>query len=83
MKTLKSFSALADVIGDNLSDGPKYCTSKYCTSLYAHSSGESRSGRGVARAYNTTIALPRARGTGGKYGCVKVRTVYRVHITRD
>lgn len=72
MKTLKSFSALADVIGDNLSDGPKYCTS-----LYAHSSGESRSGRCAA------IALPRARGTGGKYGSVRGRTVYRVSITRD
>ena len=78
MKTLKSFSALADVIGDNLSDGPKYCTS-----LYAHSSGESRSGRGVARAYNAAITLPRARGTGGKYGCARVRAVYRVSITRD
>ena len=72
MKTLKSFSALADVIGDNLSDGPK------CTSLYAHSSG-----RGVARAYNAAITLPRARGTGGKYGCARGRTVYRVRITRD
>ena len=77
MKTLKSFSALADVIGDNLSDGPKYCT------LYAHSSGESRSGRGVARAYNAAITLPRAHGTGGKYGCARGRTVYRVSITRD
>ena len=76
MKTLKSFSALADVIGDN--DGPKYRTS-----LYAHSSGESRSGRGVARAYNAVIVLPRARGTGGKCGCARGRTVYRVHITRD
>ena len=75
MKTLKSFSALADVIGDNLSDGPKYCT------LYA--SGESRSGRGVCRAYDAAIALPRARGTGGKYGSVRGRTVYRVSITRD
>ena len=65
MKTLKSFSALADVIGDNLSDG------------------ESRSGRCVARAYNAAIALPRARGTGGKYGSVRGRTVYRVSITRD
>ena len=74
MKTLKSFSALADVIGDKLGDklteGPKY-------SLYAHSSGW-----GVARAYNATITL-RARGTGGKYGCVRGRTVYRVSITRD
>ena len=78
MKTLKSFSALADVIGDNLSDGPKYCTS-----LYAHSSGDSRSGMGVARVYNAAITLPRARGTGGKYGCARVRTVYRVSITRD
>ena len=76
MKTLKSFSALADVIGDNLSDGPK------CTSLYAHSS-ESRSGRGVAFAYNAVITLPRAIGTGGKYGCARGRTVYRVSITRD
>ena len=76
MKTLKSFSAL-DVIGDNLSDGPNYCSS-----LYAHSSGESRSGRGVA-AYNAAITLPRARGTGGKYGCARGRTVYRVSITRD
>ena len=77
MKTLKSFSALADVadvIG--VSDGPKYCTS-----LYAHSSGESRSM--VARAYNAAIALPRAHGTGGKYGSVRGRTVYRVSITRD
>ena len=75
MKTLKSF---ADVIGDNLSDGPK------CTSLYAHSSGESfRSGRGVAFAYDAVITLPRARGTGGKYGCVRGRTVYRIRITRD
>ena len=73
MKTLKSFSDL-DVIGGN-SDGPKYCT------LYA-SSGESRSGRGVAKAYNAAIALPRARGTGGKYGS-RGRTVYRVSITRD
>lgn len=78
MKTLKSFSALADVIGDNLPDGPKYCTS-----LYAHSSGESRAGTGVARAYNAVIDLPRARGTGGKYGCARGRTVYRVRITRD
>ena len=76
MKTLKSFSALADVIGDNLSDGPKYCSS-----LYAHSSGESRSM--VARAYNADVTLPRARGTGGKYGSVRGRTVYRVSITRD
>ena len=75
--TFKSFSALADVIGDNLSDGPK------CTSLYAHSKGESRSGRGVSRAYNAAIALPRARGTGGKYGSVRGRTVYRISITRD
>ena len=78
MKTLKSFSALADVIGDNLPDGPKYCTS-----LYAHSSGESRAGIGVARVYNAEIALSRARGTGGKYGCAAGRTVYRVHITRN
>ena len=77
MKTLKSFSALADVIG-KLTEGPKYCTS-----LYAHSSGESRSGRGVARAYNAAITLPRAIGTGGKYGCARGRTVYRVSITRD
>ena len=75
MKTLKSFSALADVIG--VSDGPKYCTS-----LYAHGSAVSRSGRGVA-AYNAAITLPRARGTGGKYGCARGRTVYRVSITRD
>ena len=80
MKTLKSFSALADVIGDNLSDA-KYCTSLYAQ--YAHSSGESRSGRGVARAYNAAITLPRAHGTGGKYGSVRGRTVYRVSITRD
>ena len=78
MKTLKSFDALSDILGDNLPDGPKYCTS-----LYAHSSAESRSGRGVARAYNATIALPRARGTGGKYGSARGRTVYRVRITRD
>ena len=81
MKTLKSFSALADVIGDigdNLSDGPKYCTS-----LYAHSSAESRSGRGVASTYSASITLPRPPGTGGKYGCVMGRTVYRVIITRD
>ena len=78
MKTLKSFSALADVIGDNLSDGPKYCTS-----LYAHSSGESRSGRCISSYYNAAITLPRARGTGGKYGCAMGRTVYRVSITRD
>ena len=78
MKTLKSFSALADVIGDNLSDGPKYCTS-----LYAHSSGESRSGRYVARAYNAAITLPRARGTGGKYGCARGRTEYHLSITRN
>ena len=80
MKTLKSFAALADVInviGDNLSDGPK------CTSLYAHSKCESHSGRGVARAYNAVITLPRAIGTGGKYGCARVRTMYRIHITRD
>ena len=77
MKTLKSFSALADVIGDKLGDklteGPKY-------SLYAHSSG--RSGKCVA-AYNAAITLPRTRGTGGKYGCVRGRTGYRVSITRD
>ena len=77
MKTLKSFSALADVIGNNLPDGPKYTGS-----LYAHSSGESRAGIGVARIYNAAIALPRARGTGGKYGSARGRTVYRVHITR-
>ena len=78
MKTLKSFSALADVIGDKLTEGPK------CTSLYAHSSsGESRSGRGVARVYNAAIALPIPRGTGGKYGCARGRTVYRISITRD
>ena len=74
--TLKSFSALADVadvIG--VSDGPKYCTS-----LYARS-GESRSM--VARAYSAAIALPRAHGTGGKYGCARGRTVYRISITRD
>ena len=76
LKTLKSFSALADVIGDNLSDGPKY-------SLYAPSSAESRSGRNVSSSYNAEITLPRARGTGGKYGCVMGRTVYRIHITRD
>ena len=72
MKTLKSFSALADVIvvGDNLSDGPKYC------------SGESHPGRGVSRVYSAAITLPRARGTGGKYGA-RGRTVYRVSITRD
>ena len=78
MKTLKSFSALADVIGDNLSDEPKYCTS-----LYANSKCESRSGRGVASAYNAVITLPRAIGTGGKYGCARGRIVYRVSITRD
>ena len=77
MKTLKSFSALADVIGDNLPDGPKYTSS-----LYARSTAESRVGRGIARIYNTSITLPRARGTGGKYGCARGRTVYRVHITR-
>ena len=77
MKTLKTFSALADVI-DNLPDGPKYTGS-----LYAHNSGESRAGRGVARAYNADVTLPRARGTGGKYGSVIGRTVYRVSITRD
>lgn len=74
MKTLKSFSALADVI--DLPDGPKYTGS-----LYARS-GESRPGRGIARAYNAVVAFPRARGTGGKYGCARGRTVYRVHITR-
>ena len=78
MKTLKSFSALADVIGGDLPYGPKYAGS-----LYAHSSGEGGSGRGVARAYNAAITLPRARGTGGKYGCARGRTVYRVSITRD
>ena len=76
MKTLKSFSALAEVIGD-LSDGPKY------TSLYAHSSGESRSGRGVSRVYNAVRTLGRVRGTGGKYGPSRGRTVYRISITRD
>ena len=78
MKTLKSFSALADVIGDKLTEGPKYCTS-----LYAHSSGESRAGRGVSGAYNSAITLTRAIGTGGKYGCARGRTVYRISITRD
>lgn len=78
MKTLKSFSALADVIGDNLPDGPKYIGS-----LYASGSAESRTGMGITRAYNAEINLPRARGTGGKYGCARGRTVYRVHITRD
>ena len=78
MKTLKSFSALADVIGDNLPDGPKYTGS-----LYAHNSGESRAGRGVCRAYDAALYIPRARGTGGKYGSVRGRTVYRVSITRD
>ena len=78
MKTLKSFSALADVIGDNLPDGPKYTGS-----LYAHNSGESRAGRCVCRAYDAALTLPRARGTGGKYGCARGRTVYRVSITRD
>ena len=77
MKTLKTFSALADVIGE-LPDGPKYTGS-----LYAHNSGESRAGRGVARAYNADVTLPRARGTGGKYGSVRGRTVYRVSITRN
>ena len=77
MKTLKSFSALADVIGDNLPDEPKYTGS-----LYAHGV-ESRSGRYIARAYNAEITLPRARGTGGKYGCARGRTVYRISITRD
>ena len=77
MKTLKSFSALADVIGDNLSDGPKYRTS-----LYAHSSGGT-SGMGVSRAYTGGVTLPRARGTGGKYGCARGRTVYHISITRD
>ena len=76
--TFKSFSALADVIGDNLSDGPKYCTS-----LYAHSLAESRSGRGAASIYSAAITLPKAPGTGGKYGSVRGRTVYRVSITRD
>lgn len=75
LKTLKSFSALADVIGDNLPDGPKYTGS-----LYARGSAESRAGRG---AYNADITLPRARGTGGKYGCARGRSVYRVHITRN
>ena len=78
MRRLKTFSALADVIGDNLPDGPKYTGS-----LYAHSSGESRAGRGVARAYNAVIDLSRARGTGGKYGCARGRTVYRISITRN
>lgn len=76
MKTLKSFSDLSDVIGD-LPDGPKYTGS-----LYVRSTAESRAGRGIARIYNTSITLPRARGTGGKYGCARGRTVYRVHITR-
>ena len=78
MKILKSFSALADIIGDKLPDEPKYCTS-----LYARGSGESRAGIGVARAYNADVALPRARGTGGKHGCARGRTVYRIRITRD
>ena len=78
MKTLKSFAALADVIGDKLTEGRKYCTS-----LYAYSSGESRSGRGVSSFYNAAITLPRAIGTGGKYGCARGRTVYRISITRD
>lgn len=78
MKILKSFDALSDVIGDNLPDGPEFTGS-----LYASGSAESRAGRGIARAYNAEIALPRARGTGGKYGCARGRTVYRVHITRD
>lgn len=77
MKTLKSFASLADVIGDHLPDGPKYTGS-----LYARGSAESRAGMGVARAYNADITLPRARGTGGKYGCARGRTVYRVSITR-
>lgn len=77
MKTLKSFSALADVIGDNLPDGPKFTSS-----LYASGSVD-RAGRGVARAYNAEVTLPRARGTGGKYVCARGRTVYRVRITRD
>ena len=72
MKILKSFSALADDL-----------QRAQCTSLYAHSSGESRAGRGVARAYNAAITLPKARGTGGKYGCARGRTVYRISITRD
>ena len=81
MKTLKSFAALADVIGDKLTEGPKYCTSLYAQ--YAHSSGEeSRSGM-VSRAYNAAITLPRARGTGGKYGCAKKQTIYHINITRD
>lgn len=78
MKTLKSFDALSDFIGDNLPDGPKYTGS-----LYARGSAESRAGIGVARAYNAEISLPRARGTGGKYGCARGRSVYRVHITRN
>ena len=77
MKILKSFSALADIIGDDLPDGPKYTGS-----LYARGPAESRAGRGVSRAYNASIALPRARGTGGKYGSARGRTVYRVCITR-
>ena len=81
MKTLKSFSALADVIGETVPDGPKY--TGYTGSLYARCTAESRAGRGVARAYNADISLPRARGTGGKYGCASGRTVYRVHITRN
>ena len=78
MKKLKSFSALADVIGDNLPDGPKYTGS-----LYTRGSAESRAGMGVARVYNADITLPRARGTGSKYWCASGRTVYRVHITRN
>lgn len=82
MKTLKSFSALADVIGDVIGDN-RSDVPKYCTSLYAHNSSESRAGRGVARAYNAAITLPKARGTGGKYGCARGRTVYRISITRN
>ena len=78
MKTLKSFSALADVIGDNLPDGPKYTGS-----LYAHNSGESRAGRYIASSCNAALAPPRARGTGGRYGSWMGRTVYRISITRD
>ena len=78
MKTLKTFSALADVIGDNLPDGPKYTGS-----LYVRGMAESRAGRCIARAYNADVTLPRARGTGGKYGCARGRTVYRISITRN
>lgn len=79
MKTLKSFDALSD-FGDNLPDGPKYTGS---LSLYARCTEASRPGRGISSAYNAEISLPRARGTGGKYGCARGRSVYRVHITRN